>query len=79
MAYAQQELSFSLFVNDKQGVENRPDFTGSVKVAGIEYRMSAWKKESSAGKKYLSGKLSLPTAKPKEQTTEEKLGDSIEF
>ena len=43
-----------LFENDKQGIENRPDHTGSLNVNGIEYKLSAWKKLSKTGNSFLS-------------------------
>ncbi len=43
-----------LFVNDKDGNEARPDFTGKINVNGEDYRIAAWKKESKAGGEFLS-------------------------
>jgi hypothetical protein len=53
-----------LFVNDKDGNEARPDFTGNVKINPEEYevgddglitiRLAAWKKESAKVGEYLS-------------------------
>ena len=45
----------ALFVNDKQGNEQRPDSKGSINVDGVEYWISAWRKTSKDGsKKFLS-------------------------
>ena len=52
----------SFFKNDKQGNENRPDFTGKLNVEGKEYRLSGWKKVSAKGVSYLS--LSISDAAP---------------
>ncbi len=70
MAYEQRDNSGSLFKNDKEGNESRPDYKGSVMVGGVEYWLSAWIKEpKSGGQKYMS--LSL---KPKEQDRQEYAG-----
>lgn len=44
----------ALHKNDKQGNEKRPDYTGTINVAGADYQLSAWIKSSKAGKKYMS-------------------------
>jgi uncharacterized protein (DUF736 family) len=50
---------FALFKNNKEGNENRPDYTGTVTLPdGKEMRMAAWIRESKSGLKYLSGTLS---------------------
>jgi len=56
--------SFAMFKNDKQGVENRPDYSGTVTLeGGKEMRMAAWVREAKSGVKYLSGQLSEPQPK----------------
>ena len=47
-------MTGSLFVNDKKKRENDPDYTGSVNVDGVEYRLSGWKKTAKTGTKFLS-------------------------
>jgi uncharacterized protein (DUF736 family) len=54
----------ALFKNDKKETERHPDYKGNINVAGVDYWLSAWLKESKAGKKYMS--LSV---QPKEQQT----------
>lgn len=49
MAYEQKDNSGSLFRNDKQGVETRPDRTGSALIDGVEYWVSGWLKEGKSG------------------------------
>lgn len=70
---------FALFKNDKGDNENRPDYTGTINVAGKELRLAAWMKESQAGVKYLSGSIDDPadrqdtnlTSAPPEKVTED--------
>ena len=67
MAEYDNELRGSLFKNDKEGNEARPDYTGTCQIGGVEYRMAAWLKESASGKKYMSFKFDPKggsTAKP---------------
>jgi len=50
--------SFVLFRNDKQGNENRPDYTGKITLEdGKELRLAAWIKEGQKGK-FMAGKVS---------------------
>ena len=56
--YEQKDMTASLFPNDKGDNEKRPDMTGSMKMDGTKYSLSAWKNESKAGKKYLSIQVS---------------------
>ena len=44
---------FVLFKQDKGDNANRPDYTGTVKVEGKEWRLAAWISESKNGLKYL--------------------------
>lgn len=43
-----------LFRNDKQGVDKRPDYTGTCIINGVEMRISAWVKTSQKGNNFLS-------------------------
>jgi len=62
--------SIVLFVNDKDGNDKRPDFTGTALWHGQEISISLWDNVSKKGNRYLSGKLQEPynggngTAKP---------------
>ena len=58
MAYEMKEGDISVFPNDKEGNENRPDLTGKVLLKGEEMRVALWGKESSTtGNKFYSGKI----------------------
>jgi uncharacterized protein (DUF736 family) len=46
-------LSGALFRNDKDGVENRPDYRGS-EIDRIQYWVSAWIRTSKKGDKFMS-------------------------
>lgn len=65
MAYEYKEGQGSLFINNKDGVESRPDRTGKAMIGGKMYRISGWIKESTnGGNPFLS--LSIQEDKPKE-------------
>lgn len=53
----------TLFVKEK-AKDNDPDFNGTINVNGVEYWISAWKKTSKAGNKFLS----LSVRQKQEQT-----------
>ena len=56
-----------LFRNDKGDNPKRPDYTGKLNVAGAEFKLSAWLKESAKGK-FLSisvQPVEAPAAAPK--------------
>jgi len=58
--YKEKEGDVSIFINDKEGNENRPDYTGYALV-GPELKkmsLSLWNKES--GKLRFSGQLQEP-------------------
>lgn len=58
--YEMKEGQVSVFINDKQGNEKRPDYTGKALLNGKEYRVSFWKEKSASGMTYLSGTIQLP-------------------
>ena len=73
--------SFAMFKNDKQGVENRPDYSGTVTLeGGKEMRMAAWVREAKSGVKYLSGQLSEPQVQASEAGSNARVeGDDVPF
>lgn len=61
MAFEQRDNSGSLFKNAEKEQPNHADYTGSIKVAGADYYLNAWIKQSKGGKPYMS-----LSAKPKQ-------------
>jgi len=60
VAYEMREGKLSLFKNDKEGNEKRPDFTGKGLFDGKEVHISLWQTVSKNGTKYLSGDIQPP-------------------
>ena len=60
--YEQKEYTGTLFKNDKQGNEKRPDYRGKINVNGQEFELSAWIKEGKKGKF-----MSLSVQEPRQQ------------
>lgn len=55
MAYEHKPGDFTLFPNDKQGNERRPDYTGKgLALDGTPVRVSAWKKKQGQRGEFLS-------------------------
>jgi hypothetical protein len=52
-----------LFKNDRKETEKHPDYTGTINVGGIDFRLAGWKKETKRGPA-LSLKISLKQEKP---------------
>lgn len=52
--------TFVLFINDREGPENKPDRTGSLNVDGVEYFIDGWIKDGSKGK-FLAGRIKRKT------------------
>lgn len=50
MAFELRDNSGSLFKNDKRLTDAHPNATGTVKIDGVEYFISAWTKEGQRGK-----------------------------
>lgn len=74
MAYEQRDNSGSLFKNDKkQDGDNKPNYTGSVMINGVEMWISAWLKDGQNGK-WMS--LSF---KPKEQQRQQQTANQTSY
>ena len=53
--YEVKEGDIALFINDKEGNDNRPDLTGYAMIGGEKKDVSVWAKDS--GKLRFSGKV----------------------
>lgn len=64
MAYELKEMQGSLFKNSKKTTELQPDYTGRIKVNGIELQLSAWVAKTKAGETYLNikAKEAMPSS-----------------
>lgn len=60
MAYENRPGQGVMFPRDKQGNPNRPDYTGTVNVAGHEYEISGWEKVARSGNRYISVEVREP-------------------
>jgi len=67
-----QDLTGSIFKNDRKTKDSHPDFTGSVTVHDQEFWLSGWRKTSRNDEPYIS--ISL---KPKAEAEKSKLADDI--
>lgn len=83
MSYELKPNTFSAFVNDKNGNEKKPDWTGKINIDGKEVRIAIWKRKSASGIEYLSGTIEepfKPAEQPaKEETITEAVADEIPF
>jgi uncharacterized protein (DUF736 family) len=59
----------SIFINDRKEQDNHPDFRGSLDVEGVDYWLSAWKKTSKDGKKFLSISIKRKEERQSDQPT----------
>lgn len=50
MSYEQKDNSGSLFKNDRKTQDSHPNATGSAKIDGVDYYISAWTKDGQKGK-----------------------------
>lgn len=53
MAFEHKNNSGSIFENERKHQSNSPDWTGSAKIDGVEYRLAGWWKEGRNGQ-YMS-------------------------
>lgn len=75
--YEHKNNSGSLFKNTEKKSDNHPDYSGSLNIEGVTYRIAAWAKDGAKGK-FLSIAASIPlsnqgAAKTQEQPQKEKV------
>jgi len=54
MAEFNNENRGALFKNEKKTEDRHPDYRGNINVAGVDYWLDAWIKESKVGRKFMS-------------------------
>ena len=69
MAYEQKNNNGSLFRNDKKETEKQPDYNGTAKIDGKDYKVAAWIKESKSGQKFFSMVYTEVNAMPSDNTS----------
>ena len=70
-----RDNSGALFTNEKKTKETHPDLNGKITILGREFYLSAWKKQTSQGKGYLS----LSVKPVDEQNTNTQSNDNLDF
>jgi hypothetical protein len=65
MAFETREGQGALFVNDRKETEQQPDYRGNVRIGGVLYRLSGWRRDSN-GKRWLSLAIDQRTEKAQE-------------
>lgn len=66
MEYKKENRGF-LFRDEKRTNDRAPEYTGTINIMGKEYKLSAWIKESKAGKKFFSLSVTSPNLAPKKE------------
>ena len=61
---APRDNAGAMWKNRKKEKENHPDFTGEVTIAGRQYWLSGWARESAAGNRYTSLAFKPKAPKP---------------
>ena len=62
--YEHKENSGSIFRNDKEGNEKRPDLTGTANIGGVVYDVASWDNTTmDGGKQYYSLKFTPISAR----------------
>ncbi len=67
MAFELKEGQGTLFANDKEGNDKRPDRRGELNIGGTVYRLSGWIKQGKNGP-WLSLSAELPRRDPVQPT-----------
>ena len=54
MAYETKDMTGSLFQNKEKKSDNHPDYSGSMRINGVDMWISGWRKTSGNGTQFLS-------------------------
>ena len=85
MSYENKEGQGSLWKNEHKEKDTHADYQGTIKIAGNEYYLNAWVKETVNKKKYfsLSAKVKAPKpdapSEPKKPANEQKVSGFDDF
>lgn len=63
MAYEPKDMTGTFRRNERKEKDTHPDFTGTVRVNGVDYWLSGWTKENERGK-YMSLSLKAKEGNP---------------
>jgi hypothetical protein len=78
MAYELKDGQGSLFINDKDGNDKRPDRRGELNIGGTIYKLSGWIKEGSKGP-WLSLKAEVKEDAPAKPAPQRPANDTDEI
>jgi hypothetical protein len=77
MAYETNNMTGSLFKNDRKTNESQPDYKGKIKINDVEYWQSAWINKSATGATYMSFKYQpIEAASPAPAPSKEQDSDT---
>jgi uncharacterized protein (DUF736 family) len=71
MTYEKKDGDVSLFANEKEGNDKRPDYKGTALISGVEYEVALWNRVSQKGTAFLSDSIKPATAKKEQPKKEE--------
>lgn len=71
MTYEKKDGDVSLFANDKEGNDKRPDYKGTALIGGVEYEVALWNRVSQKGTPFLSGSIKKAGEKKEQPKKEE--------
>jgi uncharacterized protein (DUF736 family) len=72
MAYDNEKRGVLFKNQKKEEGSNKPDYTGSATIEGVEYFMDAWMKTSESGRKFMSFSFNPKTKQPAQQAAPRK-------
>lgn len=64
MSYEQKDMAGSVFRNKRKEKDTHPDYQGSIRIGGVDYWLSGWKKTTKDGEAWISLAFKVKEAKP---------------